>query len=60
MDRSYIKEINRDFLVVYKPAGLPVQTARVDRMDLEHWLLRETADETGGPIWRSFTGWTSR
>lgn len=49
MDRSYIKEINRDFLVVYKPAGLPVQTARVDRMDLEHWLLRETADETGRP-----------
>ena len=30
---------NEDFLIVYKPAGMASETARVTEMDLETWLL---------------------
>ncbi|MDD6351337.1 MAG: RNA pseudouridine synthase [Lachnospiraceae bacterium] len=30
---------NKDFLIVYKPAGMASETARVTEMDLETWLL---------------------
>ena len=47
MNRIQIIEKTKDFLVVYKPSGIPVQTARVGEMDVEHWLKGELYAEEG-------------
>ena len=39
----------KDFLVVYKPAGMPVQTNSATRMDLEHYLLNLLSLEKADP-----------
>lgn len=49
MEKKDIIYIDRDFLVVGKPAGLPVQTARLGEMDLEHWLLGELSEREREP-----------
>ena len=42
-----IIEENDQFLVVYKPAGLAVQSGRASQTDLEHLLLNYLADRRG-------------
>ena len=44
MNREDIIQADGEFLVVYKPAGIAVQTARVGQMDVEHWLMGELAE----------------
>ena len=48
MNQIRIERKEKDFLVVYKPAGIAVQSARIGEMDLHHWLLGKLADEPGG------------
>ena len=45
MDQIRIVREEKGFLVVYKPAGIAVQSAKIGEMDLEHWLLRKLAEE---------------
>ena len=48
MEQIRIEKKDKDFLVVYKPAGIAVQSARVGEMDLQHWLLGRLAQEETG------------
>ena len=47
MNQIRIERKEKDFLVVYKPAGIAVQSARIGEMDLHHWLLGKTGGRTG-------------
>lgn len=48
MNQIKIERIDKDFLVVYKPAGIAVQSARFGEMDLEHWIRGKLAEVAGG------------
>ena len=46
-DRTWrILRQTRDYLAVYKPAGLAVQSKKIGEPDLEHLILRDLAQNT--------------